>query len=130
MVLSLLWRIQSINLWGLPPPPQTPPNMDTKKRKNNQVESEAEKLSPKDKAPRTDNQNNYDEMNIEITEIIPPKDTSKVHASEKRRDHLDKVLKIIAELTPIGESNEPVTKANFRNVLLMVTILCQFLFDE
>ena len=104
--------------------------MDTKKRKNNQVESEAEKLSPKDKAPRTDNQNNYDEMNIEITEIIPPKDTSKVHASEKRWDHLDKVLKIIAELTPIGESNEPVTKANFRNVLLMVTILCQFLFDE
>ena len=45
------------------------------------------------------------------------------------KNDLDKVLEIIAELTPISENNKRVTKADFRNVLLMVTTLCQFLYD-
>ena len=72
MVSSLVWQIPSINLWGLPPPPhhQTLTIMNSKSKKN-QVESEAEKLSPQDKAPQTDNQNNSVKMDIEITEVTP-----------------------------------------------------------
>ena len=55
------------------PLPPMPTIKDNKKRKNNQVESEAEKLSPNDKAPRKDNIDNSDDMDIEITEIIPPR---------------------------------------------------------
>ena len=54
--------------------PPTPMIKDTKKRENNQVESEAEKLSPNNKAPRMDNTDNSNNMDIEITEIIPSKD--------------------------------------------------------
>ena len=85
-----------------------PTTKDTKTIKNNQVESKAEKLSPQDKAPRTNNTDYSNNMDIEITEIIPPKNASNEHASQKGLDHLHKVLKIIAELTPIVESNEPV----------------------
>ena len=57
---------------GATPPPT--PTVKDKKRKKSQVEGKAEKLSPQDKAPRTDNPNDSDDMDIEITEIIPPKD--------------------------------------------------------
>ena len=53
--------------------PEGGPSHTDKKHKNNQVESEAETLSPQDKAPWTDNPDNSDNMDIEITEIIPPK---------------------------------------------------------
>ena len=59
-----------------------------------------------------------------------PKDALNVHTNEKRMDNLNKVLGIIADLTPVVENNEPVTKAYFRQVPLMVTTLCQFMFDE
>ena len=111
-------------------PPPTPTIKDTKKRKNNQVESEAEKLSPNDKAPRTDNTDNSNDMDIEITEIIPPKDALNQRASEKRKEHLNKVVNMIGKLTPIGESNEPITNKDFRDVLLMMSSICTFLFDE
>ena len=52
--------------------PPTPAN-DGKKRKNHQVEGEAEKLSPNDKAPRTENTDISEDMDIVITEVIPPK---------------------------------------------------------
>ena len=84
-------------------PPTTPTIKDNKKRKNNQVESEAEKLSPNDKAPRRDNTDNSKDMDIETTEIIPPKDTLNQLASKKRKEHLDKVVAMIGELTPIGQ---------------------------
>ena len=90
----------------------------------------AEKLSPQDKAPRTDNPDDSDNLDIEITEIIPSKDASNVRTKDKRLDHFNKVLGIIEDLTPIVDSNEPVTKANFRKVLFMVTTLCQLMFDE
>ena len=63
---------KSINQPEEATPPPTPTIKDTKKRKNNQVESKAEKLSTQDKAPRTNNPDNSDNMDIEITEIIPP----------------------------------------------------------
>ena len=69
-------------------------------------------------------------MDIEITEIIPPKDASNVRTNDKQHDHFNKVLGIIEDLTPIVENNEPVTKADFRQVLFMVKTLCQFMFDE
>ena len=69
-------------------------------------------------------------MDIEITEIIPPKDALNVRTNDKQLDHFNKVLGIIEDLTPIVDSNEPVTKANFRKVLFMVTTLCQLMFDE
>ena len=73
------------------------------------MESEAEKLSPNDKAPRTDNTDNSNNMDIEITEIIPPKDASNQRASKKREEHLDKVVNMIGKLRTIGESKEPIT---------------------
>ena len=53
------------------------------------VEGEAEKLSPQDKAPRTDNPDDSDDMDIEITEIIPPKDASNIRTNDKRLDHFN-----------------------------------------
>ena len=83
---------QSTNLRRPPPPTTTLAIKDNKKRKKNQEESEAKKLSPQDKAPRTDNPDNSDDMDIEITEIIPPKDASNVIASKKQLDNFHKVL--------------------------------------
>ena len=37
---------------------------------------------------------------------------------------------MIEKLTPIGESNKPITNKDFRDVLIMVSSICQFLFDE
>ena len=54
---------------GATPPPTL--TVKDKKRKKSQVE--AEKLNPQDKAPQTDNPDNSDDMDIEITEIIPPR---------------------------------------------------------
>ena len=62
-----------------PPPTHTQKVKDNKKRKNNQVESEAEKLSPQDKAPQTDNPDNSNDMDIEITEIIPQGRIERTH---------------------------------------------------
>ena len=112
---------------GATPPPT--PTVKDKKRKKSQVQGEAEKLRPQDKAPPTDNPDDSNDMDIEITEIIPPKDASNVCTNNKGLDHFNKVLGIIEDLTPIVENNEPVTKANFRQVLFMVTTLCQFMFD-
>ena len=111
-------------------PPSTPTIKDTKKRKNNQVESEAEKLSSNDKAPCTDNTDNSNDMDIEITDIIPPKDVLNQCASKKRKEHLNKVVNMIWKLTPIGESKESSTNKDFRDVLIMMSSICQFLFDE
>ena len=51
-------------------------------------------------------------------------------ASKKRKEHLDQVVAMIGELTPIGESKVPITNKDFRDVLLMMASICQFLFDE
>ena len=67
---------------GAGPPPTTTVK-DNKKHKNNQEESEAEKLSPQDKAPRTDNTDNSDNMDIEITEIIPRPRTHQTYVLTK-----------------------------------------------
>ena len=37
---------------------------------------------------------------------------------------------MIGELTPIGESKVPITNKDFRDVLMMMSSICQFLFDE
>ena len=58
--------------YNVPPPPAN----DGKKRKNHQVEGEAEKLSPNDKAPRTDNTEPSNNMDIEITKVISPTNVS------------------------------------------------------
>ena len=69
-------------------------------------------------------------MDIEITEIIPPKDALNQLASKKRKEHLSKVVTMIGKLTPIGESKVPITNKDFRDVLMMMASICQFLFDE
>ena len=51
-------------------------------------------------------------------------------ASEKRKEHLNKVVNMIGKLTPIGENNEPIRNKDFRDVLLMMLSICTFLFDE
>ena len=114
---------KSINPTKGAKPLPIPKIKDRKKRKNNEVEGEAEKLSPQDKAPRTDNS---DEMEIEITKIIPSPRTHLTNARTKNDSKTLTKFGIIAELTPIVEKNEPVTKADLRQVLLMVTTLCQY----
>ena len=69
-------------------------------------------------------------MDIEITEIIPPKDALNQLASKKRKEHLNKVVTMIGKLTPIGESKVPITNKDFRDVLMMMFSICQFLFDK
>ena len=115
-----------------PPVARTPPpvNKDGTKRKNHQVEGEAEKLSPNDKAPRKDDIDNSDDTDIKITEIIPPKDALNKLDSEKRKENLNNVVAMIKELTPIGKSNVPVTNKDFKQVLMMLSTICQFLFEE
>ena len=39
-------------------------------------------------------------------------------------------MDMIKELEPIGESNVPVTNKDFKQVLMMLTTICQFLFEE
>ena len=121
MVFSLVWQNQSIKPRGQPPFPPPLTVKDRAKCKNKEVEGKAEKLSPQDKAPQTNNPDNNKGIDIEITEIIPPKDTSKICANQKPLESFIKVLGIIGDLTPTVENNEPVTKADFRQVLLMVT---------
>ena len=37
---------------------------------------------------------------------------------------------MIEKLTPIGECKEPITNKDFRDVLIMMSSICQFLFVE
>ena len=37
---------------------------------------------------------------------------------------------MIGKPTPIGKANEPITNKDFRDVLLMMSSICTFLFDE
>ena len=67
-----------------------------------------------------DNTDNSNYMDIEITEIIPPKDALDQLASKKRKELLDTVVAMIGELTPIGESKVPIT--NKDNFCLMNTV--------
>ena len=69
-------------------------------------------------------------MDIEITEIIPPKNASDKLVNEKRKKNLQGVMNMIKELGHIDESNKTVTNKNFKQVLMMMTTICQFLFEE
>ena len=109
-----------------PPPPAN----DSKKRKNHQVEGEAEKLSPNDKAPRTENTDISENMDIVITEVIPPKKVSDKTVNEQRKKNLNGVMDMIKKLGHIDESNKPVSNKDFKQVIMMMTTLCQFLFEE
>ena len=109
---------------------RTPPNKDDKKRKNNQVEGEAEKLSPNDKAPRTEDTDISEDMDIVITEVIPPKNASDKMVNEQRKKNLNGVMDMIKKLGHIDESNKPVSNKDFKQVIMMMTTICQFLFEE
>ena len=51
-------------------------------------------------------------------------------ASEKHKEHLKQVVKMIGELTPIRESKVPIINKDFRDVLMMISTICTFLFEE
>ena len=52
-------------------------------------------------------------MDIEITEIIPPKNASDKLVNEKRKKNLQGVMNMIKELGHIDESNKAVTNKDF-----------------
>ena len=107
-----------------------PPANDGKKRKNHQVEGEAEKLSPNDKAPRTDNSEPSDNMDIEITKVIPPTNVSDKTVNEQRKKNLLSVFDMIKTLEHIDNSSAPVSNKDFRQVIMMMTTLCTFVSQE